>query len=732
MSNPVVCNRVPGPGNVARLTESVRFSLRDQDSEIDRSSINAYIGYGPVFYTPGDLPENTDPPTFRLGRVLKGSDGKVVRELDGDYLKITKDGDVNDNKDGVYLFGGNDTPTDPDVPVMVECTLKVDEADISPALSPVNDFTGIVFGLFIQDRGFMVRLYSDGTTRWVEMWDASTISTNRPLFPATTYKADYEWDGVEVTYKVLWDPKRDRLALFASTDPESLVGDDILIDGNVSDFTEIPEDQRRADQPLTFFGHGFPGTNSVSRWKLAAYYTDVRPALIDGAFQGENEGFVDDDRVVRYPIVFVPDWEDQPWTLIPETYDAIDGEASVAEGVLTLERTSPTASYGFYRTEPKVGQDTTVVDFICSGTASDQLPGVQVSGFEVFLCDASKEVRVGFTDNLVSKTVGILGTGPEELQGSYVGTGVDWEQAQEYRLLYNTTLGAVLYQKIDDKYVGIGNVPYVDLPPASLPSPAVGFLHNSLAGDVLATFDITKFQYTTVSEFYRAIALPVSPWAKEGAGDTTVDDDTLTIVDDDDISMTRYIAADAGIDFSGVYAAFRMKVDTYSVEDEPEPIRENTGTGVLIDNNTAKLVLAFAENGGSNIAYVAADEDLEDSLLLIRAGVAEGTYIEVDWTEYHDYELEWAASGKVLLWVDGTLSLEIEQGSFNFPATEGTGAKVGFGSMSDLNKNESSWTHFLYSVSAGIDVKARQVLTDDERATRSDYIVNVIVTGDSI
>jgi len=749
VSSPILCNQSPYPATIGKVTSSVRFSLRDDTYAIDRPTILAHLGYSTAHYESGELPENIITPRFVLDRLFGVSDGEVTRAIDGDYLKITKSGDPNDNLNGLYFFGGVDSPMDQDDPLMMEVKLKLSEADISPAPSPVNDFTGVVFGFFINDTGLFVRFYTDGVSRWIEIFDGDQNSTQRPLHPATTYLANFDWDAVEYNYKLLWDTRRDKVQLLVSVGEESFTTDTLLIDGQVSDFPTIPDDQQRTGQPLAFFGHGFEGTNSISYWKAVYFYNYTGAMIGEGLFQGEHEGFILTDNETAYSQEKLPRDEDRPWLIFPGTYDDIDGTEELKNDYLILTREDLEASFGFYRVEPRVAALPTLVDFSLYGDVSDQESGMQTSGFEVYVDDGTNAARVGFTDNLVKKTVGVLGTGDQKLQGSYSGLDIDWTSEFRYRFIFDPGYGAKLFRMLEDDtdghlyYSPISDVLLANLPSTSLPGPSVGFGHNGVVGKAKSEFYIGEFRYYTNLRLYDARdgLTPQAPWSKVGSGPTSIDtdDDALVIGDDSDSAFTRYEKAESDFNSGrGITTEFSVKVDAYSLGTTESPVRENTGVGVVLDDGTYKTVLSFADGGPElgKIVFISTEDDIDDTLFNIRAGTedTDGIYYSVDWTRYHIYRLEKTIGGYLRLYIDNGESPAISflTNLFDYPNTEGGGSKVAFGSLLDGNECTSRWRFFNFNVSEGFDIKASQVLDEDELLQRFDHEANIIASFENI
>lgn len=724
MSNPVIVNKAPAPESVGLVSDSVRMSFRDPGNPIDRDETFVYLGYGASRYVGSVLPEDSDY-IFTLealvGNPADPPDTNATITVEGDNsLKIDKYL-AADFQQATYLFGRLEAPAEPEDTLLLEFTCKINEADTSP---DGNDFTGVAFGLFFNDGGFMVRFFNDGAgTRWIEMFDADENSTQRPLYPALTYYSDFDWDGEFYTYKVVWDQQLDRVSLLV--DDGAVVTE--LISGVVSDFGTVPSDQIRDGQPIAFFGHFPSASTSISYWSYAALYNVAAIAVELGQFQGGHTGFLRTPALIPYSPTEVPYSSDYPWNHLPDSFGTVEGSAQVVGGLLEMVKENPVASYGFYREEPQI--DGAVLEFTASGESNRQT--TQASGIEFYVDDGSVSARVGFLFDQTTRTIGLLGTSDPEYSGSYDGVILDWTLPTTYRLVFDPSGYTNLYivESGDDglEYVKISEKALSGLPASSLPGPGVGFLFNENVGQSVAKLSISSLWYVADARSYIGTSLPASPWVEIGTGTAAIVENRLSLASQAGLSFFRPEVASDLNSARGVYAEFRARVDSWSVSGVASKRRTNTGVGLFVDDGSTRFVLSFADAGPElgKIVYLVYDEDFEDSLLGIRDGSVTGAHFAIDWTALHTYRLEKSAGEYLRVFIDNddTPAIEIDARDLPYIPTFGDEGLV-FGSIMDDRENESTWEFVHYAPSTGIDLKIETTALDEEE--KFDKVVNVV------
>lgn len=748
MGNVIITNRAPAPEvDDAKVNDGVRMSLRtDGGDRIDRSTVDIYLGYGPVRWNGGYLPETDEERTFIFDRLFGNPaappDHEATRSIElDDSLKLEKYL-ASDYQKGMYFFGGLEAPAASDAKIMAEFVLKMNSADISP---DGNNFTGVLFGFFIGDGGLMVKFFDNGGgTRWIEVFDADQNSTQRVDHPSATYIANYDWSTIESTYKILWDPQEDvMMLLLSSGDP--LTTDQILITGSVSDFPTIPADQIRDNQPIAFFGHGYSDPTSISYWKKAAFYNLTTLGVLGGVYQGEHEGLLKTDNITSYLPEATPGRSDVPWILLPDSFDDIDGQENILEQRLLMERSNTLASFGYYRHEPVVADLPVVLDFKMSGSVWDQESGLQASGMEVYVDDGTYACRIGFLFDLLTRSVGILGQLDPKLLGSYAGSEVDWTEELMYRVVYDPGGPSKLYLVTDEgedvvglAYLFISSRTLAELPASSMPGPGVGFIHNGTLGEAKAIMNLSYLRYFTGARIYFGSDLPASPWSQSGTGTAeVVSGSELQMESTSDSDQLRYTRTETSHDLSsviGITVDCRVAVDEYIVGTETNPLRENTGVGVIVDDGTHSLILTFAEAGPEigKIVYIATG-DLDSTLFKIRSGRSdvEDIWSQIDWSYPRTYRLEKTLGGRLRLYIDESVDpvIDFDVNQFSYPDTDGSGQWISFGCLLDSHKNTSRWEFLHYGLSAGYDVKIDQVREEDDRF---DLASNLIVTCEDV
>lgn len=726
MSNPVIVNKAPAPGSVGLVSESVRLSLRDEEFPIEREDTSVYLGYGNSWYGGGELPEDVEGLVFSLealvGTPADAPDTNATITVEGDdSLKINKYL-ASDFQQATYLFGKLDSPAEPEDTLLLEFTCKINEADTSP---DGNDFTGVAFGLFFNDGGFMVRFFNDGAgTRWLEMFDADENSTQRPLFPDTTYRSDFDWDGDFYTYKVVWDQQRDLASLLV--DDGSSVTE--LISGSTIDFGAVPTDQIRSEQPIAFFGHFPSSSTSISYWSYAALYNVAAPAVDLGLFQGGHSGFLKTPALFLYTPTETPDKAEFAYSILPDSFGTIEGTSEIVVNELVMDRRNVASSYGFYRSEPRVGNGT-VLEFTASGTSSQQT--TQASGIEFYVDDGSNAARVSFLFDQTTRTVGLLGTGDPTFSGSYNRTVVDWTTFNTYRLVFDPA-GQTLLYLVDSgdsglEYTLVAANTVSELPASSLPGPGLGLLFNENVGQSFAQVRVSKLWYVSDARLYRGTALPSSDWTQLGTGTASIVEESLSLDSQAGLRFFRPEIASVLNSSRGVYAEFRMKIDSWTVGGVEEARRTNTGVGMFIDDGSSRFMFSFADAGPEigKIVFLSSEADLESSLLDIRKGLITSTYYAIDWTETHTYRVEKSTGDYLRLYVDNSPIPAIEIEFRDIPVVPTFGDEgVVFGSILDDRSNESTWEFLHYAPSNGVDLKIETLALDEEE--RFDKVVNVV------
>lgn len=739
MSTPIVTNRAPVFGAQSGVGESTRFSIRGSDGkEILRSTIQLYMGSGPAFYDGGVLPEEHPRVFFRLVSPFPNPDGLAERTIEGDgSLKIVKG---TGTLSAVYEFGGEQAPADPSALLMGEFTLKMAQSDV---LVDVNNFTGVIYGLKAGTTGVQIKFFSNGVTRWIEVHHAELTTV---AAPGPAYVAMYDWDqGVPHTYKLLWDPRDDKLRLYVSIGPLDDSPDTILVDGLVSDFSApLPDGQIPRFVPLAYFGHAYINPESTSYWYSAALYNIVSHPVVSGIGRGGHVGFIQTDNVIEYPCEKLPRLADKPWTILPGTFGTIEGFEEISiDQKLVLLRTNPLSTYGFYRREPAVLLDAyTILDFKISGMLRELDPSSgQASGIEVYIDDGTKKAVFALLSNLGTQSLGLLIGTVANLLSSYNARSANWVNEATYRILFRKNTSIQLYRLVQtDEGVAeepVVSVAYSSLPNTGYPGPGIGFLinGNTIASRVEARFGGIRYSTNVNRIFGNEFPLPAG-WVEDGTGLVTTDGASLIITDDDDASHHIVATVPPLLDSeNGHFFEARGKVSSYEYEGETSPSRQLTGVGFGLDDGSYQHTLLFAEAGPSigKIVFLVTQADYEENLLKIRSGDPSiaGTYAVVDWTKYHMYRYEKTTGGLIRLFIDNssTPSIEKNHAEFQPGPTLGGGSLAFFGSVGTAHKTVSRWEYFSAGVSMGYDISSFPVLSENEVLKRFNHSFNSIVEG---
>jgi len=743
MSNPIVCNRSPLAGTVAGVGASTRCSIRSA-TRVVLSGLNAYLGSGPAFYEGEVLPEELTNLTF-VFRALSGTPNQpATRTIDIDgALKIEKL--LAANQEAMYYFGGLEAPMVPEDPLMAEFKLKLNLADVVPDGA---GFTGVMFGVMVNNKGFTVRFFTSGGTQWIEVFDAAYASTQRINFPALTYKANFDWKNAAYTYKVLWHPGINVMRLYVSSGMGDVETDTLLVDGQVNDFPTVPSGEQLENQPWAFFGHGYPTPKSTSYW-YAAYLHNLVDAVVRGGVPcGGHEGFLKPDVVTKYLPTALPLDDELPWVPIPASFGTIEGSLMLRQGELSVSKRAGTSSVGFYRVEPRLAGAPTVFDFSLSGVVEPLLSG-QASGIGVFLTDGTKMALVEFLVDDTTYYVGLLkdALAPQNLL-SYEALETSWLTNRSYRLVYDpagtvslkslTTLNGVLLESTIVA-LAFSDLPNLPAPGAGvLPSPALGLILDGNLSQSAAEAIVTRFRYSTNIRSWES-SMPAA-WTYSGPapessyihmyGDELVIDGALAT------QHVKYTKTETIDHEDGLALEFRTKIDAYTTDGELNAPRSNTGVGITVDDGTYKLSLVFADEGPElgRIAYLATNNDWDANLISIRKreALTLNTYFQIDWSVYHMYRIERTPTGRLQVFVDDAdvPMLDLEDDAFDYPA--GSSSAVQFGVIQEDKHAVCRWTHVRYSAATGYELKAFPLMSENEILQRFNHAVNTVVEAEEV
>lgn len=736
MANFVIVNRAPYPGTQSGVSESVRFSIRNDTERVLKGSINFYLGKGAAFWQGGVLPEDDPAVDFVLRGISVQTVAEVTRSIEpGGELKMVKSGLTAQR--GTYQFGGLQAPANVDAPLMAEFTLALAEADVTVN---AQDFTGVVFGLKSNGTGIHVKFYSDGVSRWIEVHhaDSGVIAA-----PSPDYVATYDWDQSRShNYKILWHPRMDLLKLYVSTGQEELTSDVLLVDGALSDFPgPLPPTEEPPVQPMAYFGHGYADAESVSYWHNAYLFNLVSSPVLDGVFQGNHIGFLKSDEVVYYNADTKPGDADHPWKQMPDSLGTVEGSAIITtEPRLRMTRGAHPAVYGMYRDEPGIINSTTMLDFkISARLKSRDLDSISI-GAEAYISDGVKEARLALLDTGSEQFVGLLNGSDPTWIGDYSAVPLNWISEYTYRMIYDPFGDVTVLRLVGSENVyedGVVSQPVAGLPNATLPGPGLGFLLNPAAGKAETEFRIGRVRYSIIAEAWFSTLVPISPWVEQpvpfSAGTADIVDDTLVLDDGMNGGPAYYAYPDTIDDYCGSFLEFIAKVDSFTFEGRDNPVREITGVGASIDDGAYQLTLIFAYAGDTadKIVFLATNDDYVQNLADIKADKAEvqGTYAIVDWTQLKMYRIEKSVGGTVRVYIDDneTPAIEMSQ-DFVPPTTATSSGQIRFGNLAgDSDRLAlSQWKTVKHGISQGYDVSGQVVMEQEEALALFNHAINSI------
>jgi hypothetical protein len=650
----------------------------------------------------------------------------VAAELVAGELKITKD-QLSVAQRGLFYFGGLQAPADPQAPLMLEFTLRMNAADIGPGGSS----TGVATGILNNDSGVIIG-FTDSVPKRVYLLDpsdAAGVVANTP----------YDWDqGVAHTFKLLWHPQLDLVNLYVSVGQQSLQSDVLLISTTVSAFAQTPVDERRESQPWAFFGHKANNRTSISYWSEVSLCNIVNTPLMNGITRDAFGGHFKSDDIVHYRVDDLPHKVGHGWLPLPAPFvEPPRKQVSIEDGALAMDRRPDTGSFGFYRQEMKVSNGVTILDFRVSGDLRSIPVDTQATGMNLFIDDGVKLVRVAMLSENGTQYFGVASSATSlELLSSYAAALQSWSVDRHYRLMLDQTSLrlSIIVADDDGGFVEspFATMAYADLPASTLPT-GLGFLHDGTNDPISAVMRLTMLRYQVDVRNYEASVLPAVPWVQIGAGGVVTNG--ILGIEETTEAANGYFYPETTLDpEQGCTAEVRCRVDSYEVGGVENPVREVTGVGFSIDDGSFSTKLLFADAGPElgKIAFLSKSADPTADLLAIRSGESLDNYVQVDWTSFHNYRLEKTKGGSLALFIDEgeSPSLEFPETDFPYPSSGTQG--IYFGHLVAGRNSTSSWHYVRHSVSAGFDVSFQAQLSENEVLSRFNHVVNVIVEAEDV
>lgn len=735
MADPLVVNILPESDVEAGVGESTRCSIRATTNEIARETLNIYVGRGPVFYEGGALPEDVEGQTIFLQALSGSPSASVTRtiELD-DFMKMVKS-PAGISLKGLYFMGGLYSPAAPTDDVMVEFTVRLNAADMTPD----GDFTGVLVGLLINNTGVTVRFHTDGLgTQWIELHSAEQASVS------ALATASYDWDGQEDTYKLLWLHSEDSVRLYRSVAGDTT--DELLATLTMSTIPAPPVDELYAVQPWVFFGHGYPASASTSYWKRVLLLHVVKTPVVSGILRNTS-GFIRTDNVVEYSPEKLPPQSPQGWLKIPNTYgDVEDGDILINNGVLEISRKDPASSVGFYRREEIVGE--VILDFVARVTVDTPVLGFDATGVEFYIDDGITSFIFSLLQAHASGTqyVGFC----KASKSGALGTLIDYNAIQQgistdiqYRLILSgDEIGLYYIRQYGEDWEEeeVFSTSRLVLPASEMPGPGIGFLHDAFRSEVRSTLALSYLRYTVGAETIRGLDLisPTSPWSLFGTGTISNEGSYVrTVVSGSGGYYWRKQLSGLLQPDNGWVLEWSNRIVEYVVDSEVNPIRAPTGIHVRVLDGTNYYFLTFVDAGPElgRVVALRVDNDVATTIAKLRAEDASmaGRYAQVDWTKFHVYRLERTPGGYIRLFIDGSLTPLIEITTAYFEAEEGAVAQiVSFGYFGGLtDETTADWTFFRLAVSRGLDVSVG-LPSDEDPTAYFDHKVNALIEVEDV
>jgi hypothetical protein len=742
MPNEVVTNRAPASGSVAGVSTGIRFSLKRPTAPappgpIDRALLQCYSGSASVHYDGAVLPPDNE---FAL-LSYNGSNGPPVNLSIGslEELVITtppQPGPDLYNWQNTFYFGGLLAPALPSDPLMAEFRMMVNPTEMTP--DPDN-YYGAAFGLLAGKKGLVVKFSVDAGVKMLEVWSTD------PHAGGLVYSSEWDWSAW-TTYKLLWHPGQDVFNLYVSSGTSD-TPDQKLVEGAVSAFADLPDDQIRPDGPWAFFGNISILVSGSSRWSFAALYNKTITPIHNGIITGSVDGFINSDEATSYLPSRTPDSSSKAWNLLPLSFGALGGSAYIETNQLVII-SAPGRSIGYSRVEPALLHRAAIFDFTSSVVVNSQATGLQSSCFEAYIDDGVRSLRLAFLEDEDGTTyIGVLknpalpgALSSYELHQIGIGASV------RYRLALDQSTGASITLMVDSSEGGVIpqsaiQVGYSDLPVSSMPGPGFGFLHNGTVGEATATMRVDSARYflplflLDPSQMTPTLLPP--NWSTVAGGRLTAGPDYAVMADLDTTEpgncCLQYAYA-FGPDI-GFAIEFRARIADYSDSVSGQPIRALSGFQVsVVDSTGYALSLLFADAGPpfGRIVFIQSKADPNVNLDLIRAGDASvaGTYAIVDWTSFNLYQLQKTLMGSIVLFLNGDLStplISLSQDSFSLPNPGLPGPKFYIGNLGSSMQTTTDIGHITLAVAAGYDIALFEQHTPEELQSRFGNSVNYIV-----
>jgi hypothetical protein len=321
--------------------------------------------------------------------------------------------------------------------------------------------------------------------------------------------------------------------------------------------------------------------------------------------------------------------------------------------------------------------------------------------------------------------IGLYLGGDTEDAASYLSFLTGWQAERTYRLKLDPAGQTNLYflaagnEGVEENFL-VG-VPTVSLPASSMPGPGIGFLHNAETSEATAALFVSRLRYSVRGNMIAAPPVP-GTWTEAGVGAETDEEGAITLESTSQTDPYYFYRGEADTDAeNGSGIEFRARVQSYSIDGEDSRIRSLPGVGVAINDGTNQTALLFADAGPPHgrIAFLAkTDTDYAATLEKIRAGdeSVEGIFTPVDWMLFHLYRLQRAVGGKILLFVDNSLTpvLELEEVGYDYPTSETGTWQIRFGNILEGALVTSQWVLMHYNVSRGLDISIAPKLGDAE------------------
>jgi hypothetical protein len=520
MASPKVENLQPGEGDTGFTpTDPVRFSVRDEDTSINKSTVDSIITFSKVSYFPEALPAGDSyldvfgdalpvpRPGVNVDQYLADdipydSDGDLIDDsFYGPVLTLEKAIAGENTEQGVLFVEADITEVTP-----VGCEVQMGIQSYTRGAAsyfPDPDFVGAVAGFIYwpQNTGVFVFFKDDGGgVLSIEVTGPAQDGAGTRLVSNTTV---YDWSEklhAPVSIRVVWDPtpRRRKVWVFATNESSGEFEETLLLESLIDDLGVFQEAAR--------MGIGY------------AESPPDKAVAIGGISSGDVGDFVEihNINVDEYGQFLLASgggtlkseygWEPSDSLLVSQFEDAakwntseLEDLVSEAGGTFTIEKEETSGNASMFFKESDLLSRRFILLF--SGSVRSSVhSGSQSSGVGIDIDDGTSLTAIRFLDDFSEQRLGVLfdGTNRDTTTSFYVAAS-EWARTTPEILVFADAAQDLFDMFISEEpTVSAGlldtaaiSVPYPSVPSTySSPTTSVGFVDGEetallYAGDLI-------------------------------------------------------------------------------------------------------------------------------------------------------------------------------------------------------------------------------------------------------